>query len=209
MGKYCTKPETVKIQATYDSIPTQLAKDNKKFQYKVVKKGGTANMYELPLEWLKTAGIILKCNKVDTAEHPINVYTDLTYFKVYMSDTGLLTLKAGLNIMVIFENEHNIFKGALTENYVACALVSNGFDLKYWKADGEAEVDFLVEKGSNVIPIEVKSKDNTTSKSLSEFNKIYKNTPYSIRISTKNFGLVNNIKSIPLYAVFCITKENL
>lgn len=206
MSKYCTKAEAVKIQAAYNSIPAQLAKDNRKFQYKVVKKGGTAEMYELPLAWLKTAGVILQCNKVETAMHPLNAYTDSTYFKVYMSDTGLLTCKAGLNISVIFENEHNIFKGALTENYVACALSCNGHELKYWSSGGSADVDFLIESGSEVIPVEVKSKDSTTSKSLSEFCKRHK-PKYAVRLSAKNFGCTNSIKAVPLYAAFCLTKE--
>jgi predicted AAA+ superfamily ATPase len=126
-----------------------------------------------------------------------------------MSDTGLLTTKAGLSISVVFGDENNIFKGPLTENYVACALTANGLNLRFWRSKGEAEVDFLVEKGSDVIPIEVKAKDKTTSKSLSEFTNKHTNTPYSIRISAKNFGFVNNIKSVQLYATFCITKESI
>lgn len=208
MSKYASKSDSIRIQATYNSIPTQLAKDNRKFQYKIVKKGGTASMYELPLEWLNSAGLILKCNKVEDARHPLNVYTDLTYFKVYASDTGLLMLKAGLSITSVFENEHNVFKGPLIENYVACALTSNNFNLKYWISKNTSEVDFLVEKENKVIPIEVKANDHIKSRSLTNYINKY-NPIYAIRISTKNFGFVNNIKSVPLYAVFCITSENL
>lgn len=209
MSKYCTKTEALRNQATYDSLPAQLAKDNRKFQYKLIKKGATAAMYELAIEWLQAAGIVLKCHKVETATHPIQVYTDLAHFKLYMSDTGLLTTKAGLSISVVFGDESNIFKGPLTENYVACALTANGLDLRFWRSKGEAEVDFLIEKGSYVIPVEVKAKDNTTSKSLAEFTNKYTDTPYSIRISTKNFGYVNNIRSVPLYAAFCLSKESI
>ena len=208
MSKYATKTESVKIMATFESIPAQLAKENRKFQYKIVQKGGTANMYGEAIAWLTAAGMILKCNKVSTALHPLNAYQDLTSFKIYASDPGILTLKSGYNLFSILESNNNLFLGAIVENYVANALRSNGFDLKYWESSGKAEVDFLIESGDKVIPIEVKAGDNTKSRSLSVYKDNYQPL-YSIRVSTKNFGFVNNIKSVPLYAVFCIQKENL
>lgn len=208
MSKYASKPDSIKIKAVYDSVPVQLSKDNKKFQYKIVKSGGNSSMYQVPLDWLLSAGIIYKCNKVNTPLHPLNVYTNLTHFKIYLSDTGLLTTLSGLSVASVFENENNIFKGPLTENYVASSLVKNGFKLKYWESKSTSEVDFLIEKENMVIPIEVKSNVSVKSRSLSVYKNSYKPI-YSIRISMKNFGFVNNIKSVPLYAVFCITKDNL
>jgi predicted AAA+ superfamily ATPase len=122
-----------------------------------------------------------------------------------MSDVGLLTLKSRLpaELLVAENNEGNSFMGSVTENYVAQALTANKIPLFYWKNDNTAEVDFVLQKGVDVIPVEVKRGVNTHSKSMYIFAKQY-HCPYSIRISQKNFGFENDIKSVPLYAVFCI-----
>ena len=206
MAKYATPATSVKIRACYNSIPTQLAKENRKFQYKTVRKGGTAALFGESIEWLNSAGIILKCQKIDHGHMPIAAYVGLSDFKIYMSDIGMLTMKSGMAQQTIMSPfaEENGFIGAMSENYVAQALTCNGFPLHYWKNENTAELDFVVQIEGKVIPLEVKKGIRTQSVSMTMFAKKYQ-SPYSIRISGKNFGYGNQIKSIPLYAVFCIT----
>lgn len=206
MAKYATPNETAKIMAAFSSIPAQLAKDNRKFQYKVIKSGARAYEYETPLDWLRASGVIIKCYKVTEGKLPLSAFSDNTSFKVYMTDTGLLCSKFGIpaNAILVDIPSFEGFKGALAENYVASALVANGYIPYYWESQGKAEVDFVVQDSEgNIIPIEVKSSDNVRSKSLNQYVTKYKPI-YSIRISAKNFGFENEIKSVPLYAVFCI-----
>ena len=205
MSKYANTTTSVKIRACYNSIPAQLAKENRKFQYKIVQKGGTATIFGESIEWLNFAGTVLKCQKITEGNMPIAVYAYFPDFKLYMSDVGLLTLKSRLpaELLVAENNEGNTFMGFVTENYVAQAFAANKIPLLYWKNNNTAEVDFVLQKGVEVIPIEVKRGVNIRSKSLNIFAKQY-HCPYSIRISQKNFGLENDIKSVPLYAAFCI-----
>lgn len=205
MSKYATNTESVKIRSAYNSIPSQLAKDNKKFQYKIVGKGGSASMFGVAIDWLSFSGVVMKCQKIEHALMPIAVYADLSSFKLYMGDVGLLTMKSGLAYQTILSSFDidNTFLGALTENYVAEALATKGYNLFYWESKSSAEVDFILQKEDKIIPIEVKAGIHTRSKSLSVFIEKYK-VEYSIRISAKNFGFENNIKSVPLYAVYNI-----
>lgn len=206
MAKYATTSETVRIMAAYQSIPAQLAKENKKFQYKLIKSGARAHEYELPINWLDSSGVIRKVCKIREGMLPLTVFADYESFKIYMTDVGLLCSKFGIPANMILHNNQalNSTKGALTENYVAAALVADGYTPFYWESNGQAEVDFVVQnKNGEIIPIEVKAADNVRAKSLSVFVKKY-NPPYAIRISAKNFGFENNIKSVPLYAVFCM-----
>lgn len=205
MAKYATATASVKIRACYNSIPAQLAKENKKFQYKMVQKGGTATIFGEAIEWLNFAGVVLKCQKINHGFLPIAVYADLSDFKLYMGDTGMLTMKSGMPLQLILSDieEDNGFLGVLSENYVAQALASNSFPLFYWKNENTAELDFVLQIGGKVIPVEVKKGSRTKSVSMNMFMNKY-DCPYAIRISKKNFGFENDIKSVPLYAVFCI-----
>jgi uncharacterized protein len=206
MAKYATPNETTKIMAAFHSVPAQLAKDNKKFQYKVIKTGARAYEYETPLDWLRASGVIIKCHRVMEGKLPLSVFSDPSFFKVYMTDTGLLCSKFGIpsNAILVDTPSFEGFKGALAENYVATALVTSGYTPYYWESQGKAEVDFVIQgKEGNIIPIEVKSSDNVRSKSLNQYVAQYK-PMYSIRVSARNFGFENGIKSVPLYAVFCI-----
>ncbi len=205
MAKYSSNTESVKIRAAYNSIPMQLAKENKKFQYKIVQKGGTSSIFGASLDWLEFAGVILKCQRITQGFMPISVYSDLSSFKLYMSDVGLLTMKSGISPQTILMAGEidNMFLGAVTENYVAQCFASNGHGLYYWTNNGTAELDFVLQRDNEIISLEVKTGRHTRSRSLGIFNEKYKPS-YSIRISSKNFGFENNIKSVPLYAVFCI-----
>jgi Predicted ATPase (AAA+ superfamily) len=205
MAKYAEPSTSIKIRACYESIPAQLAKENHKFQYSVVQKGGSATIFGESIEWLKYAGVVLKCQKITHGTMPIKVYVDLSDFKLYMSDIGMLTMRSGIVAQVILSplETENTFIGAITENYVAQAFATNQIPLLYWKNENTAEVDFVIQNGADVIPIEVKAGVRVQSKSMGIFMAKYK-CPYGIRISKKNFGFENGIKSVPLYAVFCI-----
>ncbi len=208
MAKYASPHETNKIMAVWGSVPSQLAKSNHKFQYKLIKTGARAYEYELPIEWLKSAGVINKCTKITEGRLPLSVYADNASFKVYMMDTGLLCSKFDISANIVLSGPPAFdgFKGALAENYMMQSLVSNGFTPYYWESAGKAELDFVVQaKDGNIIPIETKSSDNVKAKSLMAFVAKYK-PEWSIRVSARNFGFENSIKSIPLYAVYCIER---
>jgi predicted AAA+ superfamily ATPase len=205
MAKYASNAESVKIRAAYNSIPVQLAKENKKFQYKLAQKGGTTAIFGAAIEWLNCAGVVLKCDRLEHGFIPLSAYRDLSSFKLYMGDVGLLTMNSGIPRQIILSagEIENTFLGAITENYVAQALANKHYGLYYWTNEGTAELDFVLQKGDEIIPLEVKTGTRTRSKSLNLFVTKYK-PAWSIRISSKNFGFQNNIKSVPLYAVFCI-----
>ena len=203
MSKYTSPQEATKIMACYNSIPAQLAKDNKKFQYKVIQKGGKASIFGSSLDWLSAAGIITVCDKIEHGWMPPEIYKNLSSFKVYMSDVGLLTQKANIVPHDILSDGNSRFIGSITENFVANALLAKGYKLYYWESNSQAEVDFVIQDYDKVIPIEVKADIHVRLRSLSVYVEKYK-PEYSIRISAKNFGMDNGIKSVPLYAVFCI-----
>lgn len=208
--KYSETSDAPKIIATFDSIPVQLAKENKKFQYKLVQKGGTSTIFGDSINWLVNAGVVHKCVKTKIGV-PLKMYEELDSFKLYMNDVGLLTNLSEFPIYLIKNREavNETMMGMLTENYVASSLKYNDLNLNYWKNDYESELDFILqsEKGL-IVPLEVKTSNHTKSRSLNNYVNEFK-PQYSIRLSTKNFGFKNNIKSVPLYAVFCITKKSL
>lgn len=203
MAKYASNTDSVKIRACYNSIPAQLAKDNKKFQYKVVQKGGSATLFGASIEWLNLAGVVLKCQRINQAFEPVAVYADLSAFKLYMGDVGLLTMRSGLSQQTVLSGEGNTFMGAVTENYVAQQLAAKGYDLYYWESSSTAELDFVLQKGNQIVGVEVKKGEHVRSRSLSVFVESYK-PAYSVRFSLKNFGERDGLKSVPLYAAFCI-----
>ena len=204
MNKYVKNSiETVKIEKLYKNIPMQLSKEKKAFKYNLIEDGARKRMYEKPIEWLISSGMILNSNKIKKAEIPLKVYQDEDNFKLYLSDVGLLVAMSEIKYNDIVLDNAFSFKGAITENYIAQEFISNDISLYYWTYGRNAEVDFIIYNNDGIIPVEVKSGDNVKSTSLNFY--INENKPkYSIRLSTKNFGFENNIKSIPLYAAFCI-----
>ena len=196
MSKYSSNSESVRIRESYESLPAQLAKDNKKFQWKVISKGANAKIFGDSTEWLVSSGIVLKTFKTESKK-PLSSYKDLSSFKLYMSDLGLLCHKLEISYSDLISNDDKLFTGGLAENYVACTLKSNGYDLFYWTSEGIAEIDFLIQKEGEIIPIEVKANLHTKSKSLETYKNKYK-PKYSIRISAKNFGFENGcVHSLP------------
>ena len=205
MNKYLeNKNESVKIETVYNSIPEQLAKKNKNFQYTVLEENARGRKYKSAIEWLIASKLVLMANKISKVQDPMKYFIDKNTFKLYLSDVGLLTNISEIKLNQIILDEDYIFKGVLTENYIAQEFASKEISLYYWESDGNAEVDFLLSTNDEgIIPIEVKSGINNKSKSLNVY--IEQNKPkYAIRFSTRNFGFENNIKSIPLYAVFCV-----
>ena len=204
MAKYASNSEAVKIRACYNSIPAQLAKDNKKFQYKVVQKGGSSTIFGASLEWLKQAGVTLECQRVEQGTQPLPVYADQTSFKIYMSDVGLLVNKSQMSVNTIITGEANIFMGAVTENYIAQQLAAKNYSLYYWTtSNSQAELDFVLQKDDKIYAIEVKKGEHVRSRRLSVFKQKF-SPDYAIRFSQKNFGRTEDVISIPLYAAFLI-----
>ena len=205
MTKYNKKPDYSKTVMTYNSIPVNLAKENKKFMYSSIKKSARAKDYENATEWISLAGIGYKIYKLNQIKIPLEAYKDNEVFKFYMNDVGLLNSKNKLTYEEIISEEENFtdYKGGLAENFVVSQIIKNNDELYYYKDDKNIEVDFLIKLNGKIIPIEVKSGKRTRSLSLNNYINKYK-PEYAIRISMKNFGFENNIKSVPLYAVWCI-----
>lgn len=196
--------ETVKIEKVYKNIPSQLAKNNKNFKYNFVEENGRKRKYESAIDWLVASKMVLINYNSKRIEIPLKVYIDEDVFKLYLSDVGILTNMSEIRFPDIMLDKTFIYKGAITENYVAQELASKEESLYYWTTTRNAETDFLLyTEEDGIIPIEVKSGKNVKSASLNSYMKGF-NPKYVIRFSTRNFGYENNIKSIPLYAVFCI-----
>lgn len=202
MSKYTENIEALRNNKIYNSIPAQLGKENKKFKYSLVEKSARAREYDSSMEWLLSSNMLLKCQNIKIPKSPLKAYISDNY-KIYLSDIGLLRALSKISINEIISNKNMLYKGVFIENYVAENLYSKYKELYYWALGSEYEVDFLININGDIIPIEVKASDNTTSKSLNYYIKRYK-PKYSIRLSTKNFGEANGIKSIPLYASFLI-----
>ena len=205
MSKYNNLHEIKKTRLAYDNITVQLSKKNTRFQYKLIKKGGRASEFENAIEWLCLSGIVSQVYKVEQIKKPLENYRDIDAFKIYVSDLGLLCAKKELmaNDILYMVKELDDFKGGMTENYVNVQLSINGYHTYYWESARGAEIDFVIQREGKLIPIEVKSADNTRAKSL----KIYMDTyepDYAIKLSAKNFAFEDCKKIVPLYAAFCI-----
>ena len=195
--------ETAKIEKVYKNIPSQLAKENKNFQYSFIEETGRKRKYESAIDWLVSSKMVLINYNSKRMEIPLKVYIDEDKFKLYLSDVGILTNMSEIKFPDIMLDKVFIYKGAIAENYIAQELTSKGESLYYWTSNRNAEIDFvLYSEEDGIIPIEVKGGNNVKSRSLNIYINEYK-PKYAIRFSTRNFGFENNIKSIPLYAAFC------
>lgn len=205
MSKYNNLNEIKKTRLTYDNITVQLSKKNTRFQYKLIKKGGRASEFENAIEWLTLSGIVSQVYKVEQVKKPLENYRDIDAFKIYVSDLGLLCAKKNLaaNDVLYMVEELDEFKGGMAENYVNTQLTINGYTTYYWESPRGAEIDFVIQRDSRLIPIEVKSADNTKAKSLKVYMETYK-PDYAIKLSGRNFGFEDGKKTVPLYAAFCI-----
>lgn len=205
MSKYNNLNEIKKTRLVYDNITVQLSRKNTRFQYKMIKKGGRASEFKNVIEWLTLSGIVSQVYRVEQIKKPLENYRDIDAFKVYVSDAGLLCAKKDLvpNDILYMVEELNDFKGGMVENYVQIQLMINEYKTYYWESPRGAEIDFVIQWDGQLIPVEVKSADNTKAKSLKVYMETY-HPAYAIKLSTKNFGFEDGRKTVPLYAAFCI-----
>lgn len=205
MSKYNNLNEIKKTRLVYDNITVQLSRKNTRFQYKLIKKGGRASEFENAIEWLCLSGIVSQVYRAEQIRKPLENYRDIDSFKIYVSDPGLLCAKKDLaaNDILYMVEEINDFKGGMAENYVHVQLTANGYRTYYWTSERGAEIDFVIQREGSLIPIEVKTADNTRAKSLKVYMETYK-PDYAIKLSAKNFGFEDGKKIVPLYAAFCI-----
>lgn len=199
--KHSTPQLANRITHVWNSLPSQLAKENKKFIYQLVRSGARAREYEDALLWLQNAGLIHKVNQCSTPRIPLKSYEDISIFKIYVLDIGILRVLSEIDANV-FMNQSPAFteyKGALTENYILQSLIANDINAsRYWSSGNSAEVDFLIQHGADVIPVEVKADTNVRGRSLVEFEKKYSPT-LRIRYSMLNLSLDGNLMNIPLF----------
>ena len=202
-AKHAPSKDFPKLTAIWRSIPEQLAKENTKFIFSHVKKGWRSKDLEDALEWLIAAGLVHKVCKIEKPFMPLSSYADDTAFKLYMSDIGILRKLSKLPYEVILDATPNYreFKGSLTENFVLCELVKSVDDsLYYWSSGNTAEVDFILQCGSEIVPIEVKSERNVKARSLAEYRKKYA-PKYSVKTSMKSETNGEEVLNIPLYLI--------
>ena len=208
-SKYANKNQAVKNSEFWGSIARQLAKENKKFKYNDIKKNARSNMYELAVEWLKNAGLIIIAKNIESPKIPLAAYANESKFKVYMHDVGLLAAKLNITPDQIVSPDALFkgFNGAFIENYVAQELLAAGYEqLFYWTSKSDAEVDFILPTNNQAFPVEVKSGTSLAMKSLQSYAKKY-NPDKIIRISPRNLTQSDKFINIPLYAIRVI--ENL
>ncbi|MCX6991280.1 MAG: ATP-binding protein [Chlamydiae bacterium] len=201
-AKHAPKEHIMKINQAWGSIPTQLAKENKKFIYSAIREGGRAKEFEAALQWLMEAGLIYKVPLISTPKIPLSAYADLNAFKIYLVDVGLLGAMSNLSAKTILhENElFQEFRGAITENYVAQELVHSQYPLFYWTSEGKAELDFIIEQDDFIYPLEVKSGNSSKKKSLRVYGDTYQ-PKMLIRTSPMNLRKDGDILNCPLYLI--------
>lgn len=201
-SKYTEKNQAIKTSDFWNSIPNQLARENKKFKYRDIKKTARSTMYEQTIEWLRKAGLVHLAYNVVTPKIPLSGYADFSKFKVYMHDVGLLAAKLNISSDQILMPDalFREFNGAFIENFIAQELASFGKNqLFYWTSRSDAEIDFLVESNQKIIPLEVKSGTSRNTKSLQSYGSKY-SPDVVLRTSPRNLIKSGNFVNIPLYA---------
>ncbi len=206
-SKHTSNTEANRISIVWNSIPSQISKENKKFLYQVAKEGARAREYESALNWLRDANVIYKVYDVTKPSMPLVSYNDLSAFKIYVCDVGLLRRMTSLDSKIIVEDNKLFeeFKGALTENYIIQSLTSKGLNPYYYTFDNRYEIDFLLQYENEIIPIEVKSSENVNNTSLKVYNERY-NPKTRIRFSMRNLTKDDNLINIPLFMVEYLEK---
>ena len=205
ISKHTTPMESMRIGQVLQSLPSQQAKENKKFIYNVLKKGARAAEYELAIQWLMDAGLVHKVSRVKELQMPVEFYEDLSAFKLFLLDCGLLgcMTEAPASQMLVGDNVFKEFKGAFTEQFVLQQLVAQGFSPYYWSsAKTPAEIDFVLQTDQRVIPVEVKAEENVRARSMSEYIKSH--PEYSLkglRISMLGYQDQDWMENIPLYGI--------
>lgn len=202
-AKHAPAKDFPKLSAIWRSIPEQLAKENTKFIFSHVKKGWRSKDLEDALEWLIGAGLVYKVCKIEKPYIPLSSYADDTSFKLYMADVGILRKLSKLPYEVVLDATPHFreFKGSMTENYVLCEIVQSIDDTAYyWSSGNTAEVDFVIQSGADIVPIEVKSEKNVKARSLAEYRKKYE-PKYAVKTSMKKETSGDEVLNIPLYMI--------
>ena len=201
-SKHTDAKEANKVSLIWNGIPSQLARENKKFVYQVVKEGARAREYEGALNWLKDANLISKCFLVSKCAFTLKAYQDLSAYKIYMNDVGLLRRMSNLDSSIILEGNKLLeeFKGSFTENYVANVLNYLLEESLNYYTFGRNEIDFIIQRKNKIIPIEVKSNKSTNHNSLTKYNANNDNK-VSFRFSLNNLSRDGKIINIPLYFI--------
>ncbi len=196
-----------RLKMVWNNIPSQLAKENKKFIYNALKQGARAKDFELAIEWLREAGVVYKVGRINNPILPLDGFADIDAFKLFVLDVGLLGAMSGLDVKSLI-NGNEVFtqyKGALTEQYVLQQLLCEEETIiRYWSAEsGTAEVDFVIQQSGKITPIEVKAEENLKAKSLKSYSIKYA-PELSLRTSMSNFRAEANLINLPLYAIMNI-----
>lgn len=203
-GKHADIHSLERIRQVWNSIPMQLAKENKKFFFGQIKKGARSSEYELAIQWLVDSGLVHKVNRVNEPHLPLKAYTNMNIYKLFMLDIGLLGALSELDAASILEGNDIFieFKGALTEQYVLQQIIADTKYTPYYYGTDKStfEQDFLIQKGKNVIPIEVKAEGNIKSQSLRAYCDKF-HPEKAIRFSTKKYIDQDWMENIPLYAI--------
>ena len=203
-SKHAPNEAVPRIRMIWNSIPAQLAKENKKFIYGLIKEGARAKEYELAMLWLTDCGLVHKVHRVSVPNLPLKAYKDLKAFKLFLVDVGLLSCMVGLRQDVLLDGNELFkeFKGALTEQYVLQQMKTiKGLNVYYWTANrGTAEVDFVIDTGSDVIPVEVKAEQNLQAKSLKVYQEKFRPV-LSIRTSMSDYKRQDWLLNLPLWAI--------
>ncbi len=197
--------ESLKISQVYNIIDKQLMKENRKFQYTLIRKGATHGMYTNAVQYITDTFYGIRCNKLteEALESTSEINEDsntISQYKLYMSDVGMLNS----SLKQVTDKHPEQERKGLIENYVAQTLYANGYHLNYWESSSQAKIDFILYKENQILPIEVKTGDITRSKNLSVFKTKCNHVKEAIKISTRNFEYSGEIKYVPIYAVFCI-----
>ncbi len=209
-AKYTKQFEAIKISRIWDNIPEQLAKDNKKFIFNVIRKGARAREYENSLQWLVDSGLVYQVENISNASLPLSAYANHEIFKVYLLDTGLLGAMCRIDPKSILEGNtlFDSFKGAIIENYVLQEIKSHhDLPVYFWTSEGQAEVDFLIEENQQIYPLEVKAGISKKKKSLKIFGERYNQVELA-RCTAMNLLKNNNILNYPLYLAALFPKLN-
>ena len=206
-SKHTQNNEANKISLIWNSIPSQLAKENKKFLYQTIKEGARAREYEGALNWLNDANLIYKVYNVTKTDLPLIAYNDLSAFKIYKNDVGLLRNMANLDSRIVIEGDRLFeeFKGAFTENYVLNMLTTKFDKVPNYFTFDRHEIDYIIQYQNKIIPIEVKANKSINNVSLTRYNEKYKND-LSIRFSMRNLSKDGNIINIPLFMIEYVDK---
>lgn len=203
-SKHIPDDQVPRVNMVWDSLPAQLAKENKKFIYGIIRDGARAKDFDLAIMWLYNCGLVLKSHRVKVPSMPLKAYQDFQTFKLFMVDVGLLGAAVGLQTQMLLEGNRLFteFKGALAEQYVMQELSARNFDyIGYWTNErSTAEVDFVIQQKGEVVPIEVKSGENLRSRSFTQFCRTYE-PKIAFKASTLPYHGGMEIVNVPLYGI--------